>query len=79
MFVADFQGLMTIGSPTESIKSFDSMVACRDAVAELFKLDPATLQLSMGMSGDMELAIERGSTEIRVGSAIFGERDAAAH
>jgi pyridoxal phosphate enzyme (YggS family) len=32
-------------------------------------------RLSMGMSGDMELAIEEGSTEVRVGTAIFGGRD----
>jgi len=31
-------------------------------------------QLSMGMSGDFEVAIEEGSTMIRVGTAIFGER-----
>jgi uncharacterized pyridoxal phosphate-containing UPF0001 family protein len=31
----------------------------------------------MGMSGDFELAIEEGSTEVRVGSAIFGSRAAA--
>jgi len=31
-------------------------------------------RLSMGMSGDFEIAIEEGSTEIRVGSAIFGSR-----
>lgn len=31
--------------------------------------------LSMGMSGDFEVAIEEGSTIVRVGSAIFGERD----
>jgi uncharacterized pyridoxal phosphate-containing UPF0001 family protein len=31
--------------------------------------------LSMGMSGDYEVAIEEGSTDIRVGSAIFGPRD----
>ena len=31
--------------------------------------------LSMGMSGDYELAVEAGSTLVRVGSAIFGERD----
>ncbi|ELR71821.1 Hypothetical protein C900_02196 [Fulvivirga imtechensis AK7] len=31
-------------------------------------------ELSMGMSGDYEIAIEEGSTLIRVGSAIFGER-----
>lgn len=32
-------------------------------------------QLSMGMSGDFEVAIEEGATLIRVGSALFGERD----
>jgi len=32
-------------------------------------------RLSMGMSGDFELAIEEGSTEVRVGSGIFGHRD----
>lgn len=31
-------------------------------------------RLSMGMSGDFELAIEEGSTEVRIGSAIFGAR-----
>ncbi|MFZ3553867.1 YggS family pyridoxal phosphate-dependent enzyme, partial [Bifidobacterium adolescentis] len=30
--------------------------------------------LSMGMTGDMELAIAEGSTIVRVGTAIFGER-----
>lgn len=33
------------------------------------------LELSMGMSGDFELAIESGSTNVRVGSSIFGARD----
>lgn len=31
-------------------------------------------ELSMGMSGDLETAIEEGSTIIRVGTAIFGKR-----
>ncbi|MDD2321780.1 MAG: YggS family pyridoxal phosphate-dependent enzyme, partial [Geobacteraceae bacterium] len=31
-------------------------------------------ELSMGMSGDFEVAIEEGATLVRVGSAIFGER-----
>ena len=31
--------------------------------------------LSMGMSGDFEAAIAHGATHVRVGSAIFGERD----
>ena len=34
--------------------------------------------LSMGMSGDFEIAIRHGATHVRVGSAIFGEREAAA-
>ena len=36
--------------------------------------DDEELQLSMGMSKDMHLAIAYGSTQIRVGTAIFGER-----
>jgi len=31
-------------------------------------------RLSMGMSGDFEIAIEEGATEVRVGTAIFGDR-----
>jgi uncharacterized pyridoxal phosphate-containing UPF0001 family protein len=31
-------------------------------------------ELSMGMSGDYEVAIEEGATQIRVGTAIFGRR-----
>jgi len=31
-------------------------------------------ELSMGMSGDYQIALEEGSTMVRVGSAIFGER-----
>jgi uncharacterized pyridoxal phosphate-containing UPF0001 family protein len=34
--------------------------------------------LSMGMSGDFELAVKFGATHVRVGSAIFGERKPAA-
>ena len=35
-------------------------------------------ELSMGMSHDFEVAIEEGATIVRVGTAIFGERNAAA-
>ncbi len=34
-------------------------------------------ELSMGMSGDFEVAIEEGATLVRVGSAIFGARQAS--
>ena len=37
--------------------------------------EPAFDTLSMGMSGDWELAVECGSTMVRIGSTIFGERD----
>ena len=36
---------------------------------------PSFNTLSMGMSGDLEIAIEQGSTLVRVGTAIFGERN----
>ncbi len=41
-------------------------IAARNGLAEL----------SMGMSGDYEAAAELGATMVRVGSAIFGEREA---
>jgi len=39
-----------------------------------FKNENSFKELSMGMSGDYKIAIEEGSTMVRVGSAIFGER-----
>lgn len=44
----------------------------RDGLKSTFKLDQ--LELSMGMSHDFEIAIECGATMIRVGTALFGER-----
>jgi pyridoxal phosphate enzyme (YggS family) len=41
---------------------------------EYFMNDPAFREISMGMSGDFLIAIEEGSTMIRIGSLIFGER-----
>jgi len=43
-----------------------------------FRKDPAFKEISMGMSGDFKLAIEKGSTMIRLGSTIFGGRQAKA-
>jgi len=42
---------------------------------EAKKLIDAPLGLSMGMSGDFEVAVEEGATVVRVGTAIFGERE----
>jgi uncharacterized pyridoxal phosphate-containing UPF0001 family protein len=41
---------------------------------ELLETGIAATELSMGMSGDLEIAIKEGATIIRVGTAIFGKR-----
>ena len=66
------KGLMTIGAPGD-VTCFDTLRQCRDEVAK--ELSLPSLELSMGMSGDYEEAIARGSTNVRVGSTIFGARD----
>jgi pyridoxal phosphate enzyme (YggS family) len=54
----------------------DGLMTLRDRVAAEGLLDGD--DLSMGMSHDFEAAVEEGATIVRVGSAIFGERTAAA-
>ncbi|GMH34302.1 hypothetical protein BSKO_02136 [Bryopsis sp. KO-2023] len=70
-------GLMTIGMPdyTSRPENFLALLQCRNEVCKELGLEPDTLEVSMGMSGDFEQAIEMGSTNVRVGSAIFGARD----
>lgn len=70
-------GLMTIGMPDYSSRpeNFECLEKCRDEVAAELGLNPGDLELSMGMSGDFEAAIAMGSTNVRVGSTIFGARD----
>ncbi|GAB5367486.1 hypothetical protein AAMO2058_001234400, partial [Amorphochlora amoebiformis] len=72
----DFGGLMTIGdySPTPKPDCFERLLNCSKAVETDLKIDMKTKALSMGMSADFELAIEMGSTSVRVGSALFGAR-----
>merc|ERR1712085_44010 len=67
-------GLMTIGA-TGDYSCFDTLVQCRDEVATVLGLEPHVLELSMGMSGDFEVAVAKGATSVRVGSTIFGQRD----
>ena len=71
-----FAGFMTIGMPdyTSRPENFDCLKECRRKAAEELNIDEAEIELSMGMSGDFEAAIEMGSTNIRVGSTIFGAR-----
>lgn len=70
-------GLMTIGMPDYSSRpeNFECLSKCRDEAAAALGLSPGDLELSMGMSGDFEAAIAMGSTNVRVGSTIFGARD----
>ena len=70
-------GLMTIGKLEADPQPawFQSLAACRAAVAAALCRPENEFDLSMGMSNDMEMSIELGSTNVRVGSAIFGSRD----
>ena len=72
------RGLMTVAldSPDRSAVAacFDRLVALQGRLRDDGVLGGGWAQLSMGMSGDFELAIERGSTMVRVGTAIFGSR-----
>lgn len=69
-------GLMTIGQPDYSSRpeNFETLKQCRKEVCSALGQDEGALELSMGMSGDYVQAIEMGSTNIRVGSTIFGRR-----
>ncbi len=70
------RGLMAIPAPTDDVLEQRRAFAClRDAFEQL-KADGLPLDtLSMGMSHDLEAAIAEGSTLVRVGTAIFGERN----
>merc|ERR1712194_62646 len=68
-----FTGLMTIGKPGE-VSDFEELKECRAYLCEHMGIASEKCELSMGMSGDFETAVEYGSTNIRVGSSIFGGR-----
>lgn len=70
------QGLMTIApyavDPEQVRPIFRRLRELRDRCTDL--LGAPLPVLSMGMSGDLEVAIEEGATLVRVGTALFGER-----
>ncbi|MBR1911472.1 MAG: YggS family pyridoxal phosphate-dependent enzyme [Treponema sp.] len=70
-------GLMTMAPFTDDEKavrnSFQSVRMLKDEINERFPDVPVT-ELSMGMSGDYKIAIQEGSTMVRIGTALFGER-----
>ena len=64
------RGLMAIPEPGAERARYRSVKKLFDELKSRFALDT----LSMGMSGDLDIAIAEGSTMVRVGTAIFGER-----
>ena len=68
-------GLMTIPPQTATVEEarpfFARLQTLRD---ELSGRWPALVELSMGMSGDYDVAVEEGATMVRVGTALFGRR-----
>jgi len=74
----NIKGLMTIGplgnDETAIRKSFSFLRSLRDQVNTKFP-EAGITGLSMGMSGDYEIAVEEGSTLIRVGTSLFGARN----
>jgi PLP dependent protein len=77
----ELRGLMTIppffDSPENARPYFRRLRELRDRLRSI-PARPLPV-LSMGMSHDFEVAIEEGATEIRVGSALFGDRPPAAN
>ncbi|XP_062871565.1 pyridoxal phosphate homeostasis protein [Trichomycterus rosablanca] len=75
-----FAGLMTVGRYGYDLTEgpnpdFQMLLKCREEVCENLTLSVEQIELSMGMSTDFEHAIEVGSTNVRVGSTIFGTRE----
>jgi len=72
------KGLMTIGlfsAETEKVrKCFRRLKEIQNQIIEENIPNVEMKELSMGMSGDLEVAIEEGSTIVRVGTAVFGKR-----
>ena len=70
------EGFMTVAPLDEDSDlarvAFDRLRTLRDALAERFGV--SLPELSMGMTDDLEAAIAAGSTQIRVGTALYGER-----
>ena len=72
------RGLMTVGAPADEVEAarpgFALLRTLRDGLVS--RLGRELPELSMGMSGDFEVAIEEGATMVRVGTALFGARNA---
>ena len=72
------QGLMTIGpvsrDETETRSAFEGLRGLKERLNSEIKNEPL-MELSMGMSGDFKIAIQEGSTMVRLGTVLFGKRN----
>jgi pyridoxal phosphate enzyme (YggS family) len=69
-------GFMGMASFTDDKKQLEEEFSSLKNLFDTLKTQHSSIKiLSMGMSGDYQLAIENGSTMIRVGSSIFGQRN----
>jgi PLP dependent protein len=68
----DVRGLMTVGRTGAAEAARPGFALTRELVDQLGLRD-----CSMGMTDDLEVAVQEGATMVRVGSALFGPRDAA--
>ncbi len=74
--ICGLMGMSTFTSDTEQVRmEFRSLAALfNDLKKRYFSLENHFREISMGMSGDFETAVNEGSTMVRIGSLIFGER-----
>ena len=74
--ICGVMGMATFTDHTEQVRSeFRNLKSIFERLkAQFFIQQPHFKEISMGMSGDWELALEEGSTLLRIGSLIFGER-----
>jgi len=75
----DVQGLMVLPpwspDPEDSRQWFARARRLMQGLSARFSHDLNLRHLSMGMSGDFQVAIEEGATMVRIGTALFGERE----
>ncbi len=73
------QGLMTMppffNEPEKARPCFSALRNLRDELNRESVSDAGLPELSMGMTGDFEVAIQEGATLVRIGTAIFGARE----
>lgn len=74
--IVGLMGMATFTEDQEQIRDeFRTLYNCFHIIkSHHFTFNPDFKEISMGMSGDYQIAVEEGSTMVRVGSAIFGNR-----